>query len=478
MIYNTLNHRISYLIISVFCGLAILAMMLFWFQIMQWPRYLQRGEYNYRSYEAIASDRGTIVDRHGALLATNRPIICLYWQGTENRSFTQKQNELIAFLEKLCALSLSDSPALKKCEQKGTTYCIARDISLSQLEHITTYALPHENIRIITETERYYPRHHVACHLLGYLGSIENKAEGKMGLEKLFEAFLRGEPGFREHTKTASGKSISYRDIKQSIAGDTLFTTLDLSIQSIAEQLLAPYKRGAVIVMDPYDGDLLAVASRPSFDPNTFLHPVNYTEWHQLMNEQVFLNRAFHGCYPPSSLFKIIVASAGLEEGIIQQDQKWYCTGTLRFGGREYRCHNRIAGHQTITLTEAIAQSCNIPFYEIGKSISIDTLANYARCWGLGSSSCAIFSENNGLVPTSSWKKERFGESWWQGETLAASIGQTYLLVTPLQITRMMAALYTGFLIRPRILSGEQILHKPLPIKKRQEITFNAPLNA
>jgi penicillin-binding protein 2 len=185
-----------------------------------------------------------------------------------------------------------------------------------------------------------------------------------------------------------------------------------------------------------------------------------------MQNEHPFLNRAFNAHYPPGSIFKLVVASAALEQGIITPETIWDCKGFISFSGRRYHCHV-LEGHGKLTVSQALEQSCNPLFYDIGTKISIDTLAEYAYKFGLGEKTNILFPEKKGLIPSSMWKLNTLGERWWPGETLSAAVGQSFLLVTPIQIARMIASIFTGQLITPRILAEEKVKTHPLNIEQK-----------
>jgi penicillin-binding protein 2 len=268
---------------------------------------------------------------------------------------------------------------------------------------------------------------------------------------------LKGQPGQLAKTVNSRGKHLSCEKQKDSLIGGTINTTLDLELSLIADTVFPEDVHGSMIVMDAQTGDLLVVLSRPSFDPNVFLDPLSMETWNDIQAEQPFLNRASNACYPPASIFKLVSMAAGLETGILNQGDIWVCNGHTTFVGRDYHCWQR-KGHGIMTMLTAIAQSCNIPFYEVGRKIKIDTLAEYATKLGLGQVTNSVLPEKSGLIPTRKWKREVKGESWWPGETLSAAIGQSFLLVTPLQITRMINAICEGYLVKPRILVDEPII--------------------
>jgi penicillin-binding protein 2 len=234
-------------------------------------------------------------------------------------------------------------------------------------------------------------------------------------------------------------------------------------MQHIVETIFPPNVCGSIILMNPINGALLATISRPNFDPHIFLHPLSVDTWKQLQVNQPFLNRAFKACYPPGSIFKLITTSAALELGMITPTSTTYCKGYSTFAKRQYWCNQR-HGHGTLNIEQALAASCNIPFFEIGKKIDINVLAQYAHRFGLGEKTNIILSESAGIVPSRAWKRANKNEPWWPGETLSVTIGQSFLNVTPIQIARMISSIFTGYLVNPRILVSEPIVTQPLEI--------------
>jgi len=341
---------------------------------------------------------------------------------------------------------------------------LASDISFEQLSKLEELFPHHKNIVLSIRFTRHYPYQSYASHILGYLGDINVSMRGKMGLEMLFEDRLKGEHGITMRTINSLGKKLAEKEVKHSLSGNTIQTTLDVSIQKIVEEIFPPEHAGTMIVMDPQDGAIKALVSRPTFDPTLFLGPISYDNWNELQEKQPFLNRAFNAAYPPGSIFKLVTISAALEKGIIEPNSKLTCKGFLHFGKRRYWCCRRY-GHGELTTGQALAKSCNILFYEIGKKMDVDDIAHYAQLFGLGEKTGIIFPEKDGLVPTRLWKRETKGESWWAGETLSVAIGQSFLLTTPVQIAQMISSIFTQSLITPRILINEPIQKKPLELK-------------
>ncbi len=465
--FRIISFRLRALIMITFCAFLGIVGYLFHLQITQMNRYFQLGQRNFLRSEKIASPRGNIVDRHGRVLATNRPLYSLVWQGTGNKKLSKQQQTLIKDITNLLGLSSMDDK-IKHTERRSARLILAKDIPFEHLRRIVEH-YPHEkNIVIEKAYSRNYPFKDLACHVVGYLGLDSSSAatagpEGKMGLESLCNSALKGQAGIIVNIINSTGQQLKAHRVSQALAGKTLHTTLDGELQALAEELFPPDTEGCCIVMDE-SGGLEVVLSRPSFDPSIFLKPLNSGDWKKLQEKKGFLNRAFSACYPPASLFKLITLAAALETGLISKDMRWHCIGHSTFKGRAYHCNNK-DGHGILSTEQALAHSCNIPFFEIGKKIPIDTLADYAQRCGLGAKTGIIFPEKSGLIPTSQWKKRIKKERWWQGETLSAAIGQSSLLVTPLQITCLISSLCTGYRVRPRILADELVVREPLALR-------------
>ncbi len=423
---------------------------------------------NFLRIEKIPPPRGNILDTHGTLLATNRPVASIYWQGTNKPTLDEEQLKTIGIIDAIVGTDFLNTTSLaniRTSERLGRKIVLAQDLSFEQLSKIAEQISTSENICLTTHFKRHYPHGSLASHLVGYLGHVNYEPEGKMGLEKVLEDSLKGHDGRVMKIINSLGKNLAIKELEQAAAGQDIRTTLDINLQKMAEDLFPEDLAGTIIIMDPSTGALRALVSKPDFDPNIFLNPINTEQWKDLETKKAFLNRAFNACYPPASIFKLVTMSAALEKHIIDPDSMIYCRGYYKFGNHQHWCKNH-AGHGHLTVKEALAKSCNILFYHIGKQLNIDTLANYAHRFGLGTKANMLLTNNQGLVPTSSWKITTKGERWWPGETLSAAIGQSFLLATPIQIARMIASIFEGYLVTPRLLESEEIEKSPLEIGK------------
>jgi penicillin-binding protein 2 len=426
--------------------------------------FVTRSQNNFLRYEQKSSLRGNIIDHMGKLLATNRPVINIYWKGTGNKKFSEEQTQQLSDLKTMLGPITTTDTEINRAEWKAQKLLLAKDVDFDQLSKISERFASSPTVLIETDFTRLYPYKKMASHVLGYLGNLNVGWAGKMGLEKLYETSLKGQNGMTQKILNSFGKHLSEKEVEQSLAGKDITITLDLSLQRIAEMLFPRDKKGVFILMDSTDGSLRVALSRPDFDPNLFMGTLDQEMWQEIKDKKPFLNRTYNACYPPGSIFKLVTLAAALESGIIEEDTLWECKGSVIVGKRKFRCH-RQDGHGFLTATEAVAKSCNILFYDIARTLDIDVLANYARRFGLGKSVGSVFNDSPGLIPTREWKARTKGERWWLGETLSANIGQSYLLTTPIQIARMIAGIEVGYLVAPRILEESSVTYEPLNLK-------------
>ena len=462
-----ITQRIRLLCHFVLLATALVVARLFYLQINLRHYLTDRGQKNFLRIETVNSPRGNILDRNGVLLATNRPITTISWVGSGGRTLSDEQKRTLKKLSAILGKTLDDDnelmTKLNTAERRYKEVTLADDIAFDTLGKIAEQFPKHLNIVIKTNFQRFYPHGTCASHILGYLGRHIDMT-GQTGLEKLLEESLKGHSGSVLKTIDSVGKSIAQIELEKSRCGSDIQTTTCAILQRLCESIFPEDRRGSIILMNPCDGDLYAVVSRPAFDPNRFLKPISHADWAELQEKGPFMNRAFGANYPPGSLFKLVTVSAALENGLITPDSTLTCKGYSLFGRRKYWC-NRRAGHGELNTMNAVAQSCNVLFFEIGKQIDIDLLAKYAGYFGLGQASNIILPEKTGIVPTRAWKYENLGEQWWTGETLSVAIGQSFLLTTPIQVARMISAIFSGYLVKPRILMHEQIEQTPLPLK-------------
>lgn len=468
----TINKKIIFILTATTGLFGIIFLRLIFLQIYCGDYFASRSQKNFIRYTTIDSPRGSIRDVQGNLLATNRPVATVYWQGTGKTSLTEDQLALLKIIEQTTGIiftsgSLFDSIALSERKSKKTM--LVSDIDVAFLSQLLEAFPNHENIVIDTHFKRFYPYKACGSHVVGYLGNITAHA-GQLGLEKLFNEDLSGKKGSLCNVVNSVGKCISQVELEKALIGNDIHTTINIDMQLLCEKIFPEHRTGSLILLNPADGAIVSLVSRPNFDPNIFLDPISHETWQGLQEKNPFLNRAFDASYPSGSTFKLVTISAALETGMVLEDSLWNCKGYTLFGNRKYWCARR-SGHGEISIKKAVAESCNTLFFEIAKKMDIDVLAEYAHKFGLGKKTNIIFPEKMGLIPTREWKFDHKGEPWWPGETLSVAIGQSFLLATPIQIACMIASIFTGYLVAPRLLINEPIVTTPLAIKP-ETITF------
>jgi penicillin-binding protein 2 len=305
------------------------------------------------------------------------------------------------------------------------------------------------------EHRRHYPYGGLASHQLGYIGKVSQAQRkqqtdlglliGQGGLEKIYDKFLRGGAGRRMIQVNAAGIKVKDLGIEEPKPGTDLYLTLDLDVQRAAEEGLGA-RAGAVVAMDPNSGEVLALVSHPTYDPNLFPRGISPRDWVKLSNDpsHPLYNRAIQSVYPPGSVFKIVDSLAGLDSGMIDPREKITCTGSLRAGRRSFRCWKK-GGHGLVDFHKGLVESCDVYFYTMGDRMGFDHIAEYARRLGLGSKTDIVLAdEKPGLVPTAAWKREKVREPWYPADNFINSIGQGFLQVSPIQAAQMIGAVANG----------------------------------
>jgi penicillin-binding protein 2 len=455
-----IERRVTGAALVVLAVWILLLARLFYLQVVQVERYAQVAERNSVRTYRVEAPRGMILDRHGEILVDARPAlgITLVPSETEDLELTLRRVARLARVEEGGLVERYGSPS---GAARFKTQRVLDDLDRAAFARIgeRLWALPgvHSEYR----TLRDYRGGEVGAHLLGWLGEIDadqlgdreyqgyrsGDVVGRKGVEKLLERELRGRPGGENWLVDAHGRELEQLSAVEPQPGLNAALTLDRHLQQVAEQALDELgKAGSIVALDPRNGEILVLASRPGFDPNRFASGIDAAQWKALMtDERAPLHfRALQGQYPPGSTYKIVTAIAGLEEGVIRPGLEVHCGGSFRLGRRSYRCWRR-GGHGVVDVHKALVQSCDVFFYRVGLEVGVDRLAYYARSLGLGApTGIELPDEKAGLVPTRAWKERRFGEPWMEGETVSVSIGQGFNLWTPLQLASAYAALASG----------------------------------
>jgi penicillin-binding protein 2 len=453
------------LIIVAFLGLTS---RLIYLQMFQGERYSYLSENNRIRIKRILGTRGMIYDQRGELLVDSRPSFDLLFVPEDAQDPEATLRQLARYL------SRDESEFLENFKQNKSRSAfddivLGKDVDWATVVAVETHQLDLPGVTLRVRPRRNYADGPTGAHVLGYLGEIGPRQLksfkeagyelgdeiGQYGLEKKWEQYLRGRGGGQQVEVDALGRRVRVLSEVISGPGYTVHLTLDRKLQQAAYGALQG-KEGAIVALDIHSGAILAMASTPAFDPNAFARGINGEEWRALINDRLrpLNNRAIQGQYPPGSTFKVVMAVATLEEGAIHPDAKIPDPGFFPFGNRNFRDWKK-EGHGAVDLHRSLVESCDVYYYTVGTRLGIDKIAKWARAFGLGEKSGALLDdEKAGLVPDTAWKKKRFRQPWYPGETPSVAIGQGYLTATPLQLANMMAALANGgTLYRPRLVS-------------------------
>lgn len=456
--------KIAVIFVLVIFGILILRL---WFlQIVNGSAYRDRSENNRIRLQSMAPFRGVIRDRSGKILVDNRPSYDFYVIPEE----IQDTQDLLDRLTDLGTLEMA--PLKEKISRSANGYpfkpiCLKKDISREELAMLETRRFDLPGVMIKVRPQRHYFYGDLAAHVLGYLGEISKKQLqsgqfphnksgdliGKTGIERRWQQSLNGGRGGEQVEVDAAGRRIKVISRKPPVSGADVCLTLNRELQMLAEKALDD-KHGAVVAMDPRNGQILALASSPSYNPNLFITGFDAGTWKNMVSSSDYPmhNRALTGQYPPGSIFKIVVALAGLQEGVITPQETIYCNGEYSLGRGKYRCWKRW-GHGKVDLKRALVESCDIYFYHLGMRLGVDRIARYAHQLGLGQKTgLSLGHEKEGLIPTTEWKRKRWGVPWQGGETVSTAIGQSFVLVTPLQVATFVSAVFNdGHVYKPQV---------------------------
>lgn len=458
--------RLKTLTLFVLIVVGVLFVRLWFLQIISGATYRRKSESNRIDLRDILPVRGMVFDRNGELLVDNRASFAV-------GVIPEDIKNLDGLIDDISRLIEIDSLSANKTINEGlrrnpfNPVYIKKGLTRDELARIETNIFHMPGVIIEVKPKRHYIYGPFASHLIGYLGEIDkgqlnkegykrNKTGdfvGKFGIEKKWQRYLNGVRGGQQIEVDASGRRLRVLYQKAAEPGFNIYLTIDKDLQMLAEHSLEN-RAGAIVAMNPMTGEVLAMASRPSFNPNDFATGMDEKVWKRLVSNLRFplQNRVISGQYPPGSLFKIAVAIAGLEEGVIDPNEKIFCGGSYSFRGRAYRDWKE-EGHGYVDLHRALVESCDVYFYKMGQKIGIDTIARYAKSLGFGSkTNLQLGDEKEGLIPNRAWKLRRWHVPWQEGETLSVAVGQSFALVTPIQMVRFVSALFNGgVLFKPQV---------------------------
>lgn len=477
--------RVRFLSLVV-TGLIVMIGVGFWFvQLVQGDYYRELAENNRLRKLPIKAPRGLIYDRHGRLLVENIPSYNLML----DRSHSANLKQAVAFASSVLGRPLPELMALVESYNAIPDFkpvLLAENLTLAQVSRIGVAGLEFPEFEVEIQHLRLYRHREQTAHVLGYLGEATEKEiadsggvyqpgdlVGKKGIEQTYDQILRGRDGERSVIVDSRGKLLDEYGRREARPGKNLVLTIDLELQQEAARwLTGPEKVGAIVAMDPRNGEILAMVSSPSFNPNLFARRLQKADWEALITDpnHPLQNRAIQNTYSPGSTFKIVMATAGLTEGIVNEHSSAFCGGGAVFYGRLFRCWKK-GGHGTVDARRALMHSCDVYFYGMGQRMGIERIARYSRLFGFGSlTGVDIEGEKKGLVPDPEWSEKVRKMPWYPGETISVSIGQGPVLVTPLQMAEMTAIVANGgWKVIPHLIKGAE-----MPEPERVALDANA----
>ncbi|HET9267457.1 MAG TPA: penicillin-binding protein 2 [Vicinamibacterales bacterium] len=463
--------------VAVFTALA----MGFWFlQVVQHAKYKEMAENNHQRTLALRAPRGVLFDREGRVLVENRHsfTISIVREHSNDLSRTVRLLSQVAHLDPQQVQQIVDR---HRGEPSYRPIVVVEDATLAQVAAVTARRLDTELPDVVVEEvpARRYPAQAMAAHLFGYVGqandaqveagATQGAIVGQQGLEKAYNDLLMGTDGAKRVVVNSVGREIRTLEEIPPVEGRRVQLTIDADLQRAAEDgfRLAGFN-GAALIMDPRNGEVLTYTSLPSYDPNDFSVGIDRATWASLNTDKLkpLQNRVLQGRYSPGSTFKIVVATAALEEGLVTPDFKVTCNGGANFFGRYFKCHLK-GGHGTVDMRHAIEKSCNVYFYTLGNMLGVDKIHKWAEKLGMvGKTGIDLPNEQESIVPSTEWKMKRTGEKWYAGETISVSIGQGQVAVTPASLAVMISTVANGGTrVTPHVLKAidEGQGFKPVP---------------
>lgn len=480
---TALNRRLEGARVAVGIVFAILATSYWYVQIVRGDYYFTLSENNRIRSVRINAPRGYVLDRNGAMLVDNEPAYTLHLYRKEAKDIASSI-DLASELLKLPREVVKARVDRGLKEPEFLPIVIAENLGIDEVASIEARAPEHPEFAITVSQRRLYTHGQSAAHVLGYLSeaSLEQvKAVesgyrlgdwiGQKGIEGAYEGLLAGVNGERRVIVDSHGREMAEERRVEARPGQNLFVTLDLGLQQVAEDYFKD-KVGSAVALDPRTGEILALVSSPSYDPNWFTRRVSAKEWNGLLTDgdHPLQNRAIQNAFSPGSTFKVFLAYGALAMGLVDPEQTVFCPGYATFYGRTFACHKK-GGHGTVNLRNAIKMSCDVYFYNLGRRLGIERIAEIARAFGFGSpTGVDLPYEKNGLVPSEEWAVQKRHARWYPSETISVSIGQGPVLVTPLQQARALSALIEdGRLPTPHLFLASQEPHSGKRLRYKSE---------
>lgn len=453
----------------VLAAVGVLAGRMWWLQVAGYQHYATLSRQNRVQVVGVPPTRGLIYDRNGVLLAENVPTYRLVVTPEQ----VSNMENLLTRIREVVSLRPTDLERFHELRRQRPGFqAIPLKFDLTEKEvarfAVNRYRFP--GVEVKAQLTRRYPLGSTAVHAVGYVGRINQKELaglssteysatshiGKTGIERYYEKRLHGQAGVKRVETNAMGRTVRVLERDPPVPGDDLYLSLDVRLQKVAEGVLGD-ESGAIVAIDPQTGELLAMASTPTFDPNLFVNGISREDYRALQQDKdkPLFNRALRGQYPPGSTVKPFMALAGLENGTITPEETIYDPGYYSIPGSDYRWRGwKRGGHGAVNVSEAIAQSCDIYFYDLAYNMGINALHDFLLPFGFGrATGVDLPGELTGLVPSKQWKRRAKGKPWYHGETVIAGIGQGYMLATPLQLAYATATMANrGERLRPHLL--------------------------
>jgi penicillin-binding protein 2 len=442
---------------------------------LQWfehERYQGLAEGNRISVETIPPTRGKIFDRNHVLLADNQPVYTLKLIREKMENIDASMLAIQVILDNVEPKRVHDFFQKFKKRNRSKSYTIPFSLNEAQAAQFAVISHKHSGVTLTARLKRTYPYDATAVHALGYVGRINTKELkkldpkayrgtdiiGKTGVERYYEDVLHGSPGIQQIETNVRGRVLRKLETLPATPGKDIHLTLDIKLQQFAESLMGDM-RGAIVAMNPQNGEVFAFVSMPVFDPNLFVDGIDHKSYNALRDNpnRPFINRVINGRYPPGSTTKPFMALGAIENNFISPNKKIYDPGYLVYKDHRYRDWKR-TGHELVDMNKAIVESCDTYFYELSLDMGIDNIHAALSPFGFGAhSGIDIHGESKGILPSQAWKREVKGKSWFRGETIISSIGQGYNLTTPLQLARATAILANrGKVIRPHLVRSHK----------------------
>jgi len=448
--------RVAVLQYSVVVACATLLVVFWYLQVLRGRHYRELADNNQSRQIPIQAPRGPMLDRSGVILAENRASFSILLRPEDCPNL----DAIIASLSRL--LHVSESQIRERIARRGAPFqlvVVKANASEQDVASIVARRLELPQLEVNPVPLRSYPLGPAGAHALGRVGEITERQlgsddyagvhagtlVGQAGLEASYNRFLMGREGVRRVIVNSHGVEVREEKHEEAVDGPRLELTLVAALQRAMEQAFAR-RAGCGVAIDPRTGEVLALVSRPSFDPNDFSTGIDPTRWARLMADPdtPLIDRVIQGQYSPGSLFKVVMATAALEEGVVTPETILHCAGQITLYGNVFHCH-RAQGHGAISLRRALAESCNVYFYQVGVRLAIGRIARYAQKLGLGApTGLDLPHEMSGLIPDPEWKQRVQGKPWYAGETVSVAIGQGQVTVTPLQMACVAACVANG----------------------------------